>query len=62
MRILHVLSQVEITGAEAYAITLADEQIRQGHQVWIVSDTITLPHQATYISMPIANRKYLNRV
>ncbi|MDF2939964.1 MAG: hypothetical protein K0R66_606 [Gammaproteobacteria bacterium] len=62
MRILHILSQHQVTGAETYAITLADQHIAMGHKVWIVSDTLNTPTQATYIQQPIGNRSWLQRM
>jgi peptidoglycan/xylan/chitin deacetylase (PgdA/CDA1 family)/glycosyltransferase involved in cell wall biosynthesis len=61
MRILHVLSQFEVTGAEAYAASLIEAQIADGHDALIVSDTFTLPTQATYIPLPIGIRSYTRR-
>ena len=61
MNILHVLSQFEVTGAEAYAVTLANLQVKAGDKVWMVSDTLTLPHSAHYISYPIGNRRLIQR-
>jgi len=40
VRILHVLSQVEVTGAETYVATLVAEQAKAGHEVIAVSDTL----------------------
>jgi peptidoglycan/xylan/chitin deacetylase (PgdA/CDA1 family)/glycosyltransferase involved in cell wall biosynthesis len=62
MRILHVLSQFEVTGAEAYAASLIEAQIADGHGVIVVSDTFTLPTQATYIPLPVGIRSYPHRV
>lgn len=56
MRILHLLSQFEVTGAEVYAAQLAEWQLAKGHSVWIVSDTFSTPTQATYISRPIGQK------
>ena len=61
MHFLHVLSQVEVTGAETYAVSLANHQIGQGDQVWIVSDTLRTPALATYLPQPIDNRRYGQR-
>lgn len=61
MKILHILSQVVVTGAEVYAAALADEQLRHGHQAWILSDTFRTPTQAPHITAPIADRSYLQR-
>jgi peptidoglycan/xylan/chitin deacetylase (PgdA/CDA1 family)/glycosyltransferase involved in cell wall biosynthesis len=62
MKILHVLSQFEVTGAEAYAAALIDEQVRSGHSVIVLSDTFTLPVNARYIPMSIGNRSYAQRL
>jgi peptidoglycan/xylan/chitin deacetylase (PgdA/CDA1 family)/glycosyltransferase involved in cell wall biosynthesis len=62
MNILHVLSQFEVTGAESYAVTLMDEQVRSGHSATVVSDTLTLPTSAAYIPVPIGRRSYKQRL
>ncbi len=61
MNILHVLSQTEVTGAEVYAATLADRQVALGDNVFLVSDTLTIPVAASYTSLPIDKRSYPNR-
>lgn len=43
MRIIHILSQKELTGAEVYALHLAKEQQIQGHEVQIISDQLHMP-------------------
>ncbi len=62
MNILHVLSQFEVTGAEVYAATLINEQIRHHHTVLVVSDTFSTPIQAPYMAMPIGKRSYAQRI
>jgi peptidoglycan/xylan/chitin deacetylase (PgdA/CDA1 family)/glycosyltransferase involved in cell wall biosynthesis len=62
VRILHVLSQVEVTGAETYAATLIAEQVRAGHEVVVVSDTLATPVPAAYLPLPIARRDYPHRI
>ena len=62
MRILHVLSQVEVTGAETYAVTLIAEQLRRGDEVIVVSDTLATPTQAEYVPMRIARRDFPQRI
>ncbi|MGB2866875.1 MAG: polysaccharide deacetylase family protein [Bacteroidota bacterium] len=61
MKILHVLSQFEVTGAEVYAVTLAAAQQRRGDTVTIVSDTLTTPFAGEYIQHPIGRRSYPQR-
>ena len=62
MRILHVLSQVEVTGAETYAVTLIAEQLRRGDEVIVVSDTLATPTAAVYVPMRIARRDFPQRI
>ena len=62
MNILHVLSQFEVTGAEAYATSLIEEQVNLGHTVFVASDTLTLPAKATYLPTPIGRRSYRQRI
>ena len=62
MNILHVLSQFEVTGAETYAASLIDEQVTWRHNVFIASDTLTLPVQATVVRLPIGERSYPQRL
>ena len=63
MRILHLLSQTHLTGAEVYAAELCRQQLAEGDNCWVVSDTLSvdLPG-ASYIPMSIDNRRYLNRL
>lgn len=57
MNILMVLSQVEVTGAEVYAASISDKLIDKGHNVFIVSDTLTVPTRAKYIPVPLNKRR-----
>ncbi|MDB5033639.1 MAG: polysaccharide deacetylase [Chlorobi bacterium] len=62
MNVLLALSQVEVTGAETYAVLLADALIRRGHTVLIVSDTLTRKTLATHIPLDLNNRTVPNRI
>jgi peptidoglycan/xylan/chitin deacetylase (PgdA/CDA1 family)/glycosyltransferase involved in cell wall biosynthesis len=62
MNILHVLSQFEVTGAEVYAVTLASAQRRLGHSVTLVSDTLHITFEGSFISQAIGKRSYLQRL
>lgn len=62
MNIALILSQLEVTGAEAYAVSLADYLIRRGHKVTIVSDTLTLQTSASYMKMDLNRRSFPNRL
>ncbi len=61
MKILHVLSQFEVTGAEVYAAELAHRQTEKGHDIVIVSDTLTLKVPGKYLPFPIGKRSYPQR-
>jgi len=62
VRILHLLSQTHLTGAEVYAADLCKYQTQQGHECFIISDTLSVESVARYFPMEIHNRKYVNRI
>jgi len=62
MKILHVLSQTELTGAETYTRVLSSQQILNGHQVFVVSDRLHIPFMAHTYFQPISKRSYLQRL
>jgi peptidoglycan/xylan/chitin deacetylase (PgdA/CDA1 family)/glycosyltransferase involved in cell wall biosynthesis len=62
VRLLHVLSQTEVTGAETYAATLIAEQVKRGDEVTVVSDTLATPTAAAYVPMRIARRDFPQRI
>ena len=62
MNILMALSQLEVTGAEVYAVNLSDELIRRGNNVYIVSDTLTKPTKAEYSKIEFNKRKLFQRI
>lgn len=62
MRILHVLSAEFFAGSVAYAVQLAEAHRAQGHAVWLLSDSDQLPTGATQLKVPIANRRYGQRL
>ena len=62
MNILMALSQLEVTGAEVYAVTLSNELIKRGHNVSIVSDTLTKATEADYIKIEFNKRGLGQRV
>jgi peptidoglycan/xylan/chitin deacetylase (PgdA/CDA1 family) len=57
MNVLMMLSQVEVTGAEVYAATISDKLIAKGHNVFIVSDTLTVSTRAKFFPMPLNRSK-----
>jgi hypothetical protein len=62
MRILHLLSQRELTGAEVYALALARHQTRNGHECLIASDRLNVPCEFPFYAITLDNRRYLNRL
>lgn len=62
MRILMTLSQTEVTGAEVYAVTIADDLIARGHEVFILSDTLHTPTRATYVPLQLDKRSFWRRL
>ena len=62
MNILMALSQLEVTGAEVYAVNLANELIKRGNNVYIVSDTLTKETEAEYFKIEFNKRKLSQRI
>ena len=62
MNILMALSQRELTGAEVFAVTIANELIARGHKVIIVSDTLTAPTKAEFIPLAFNDRFFPKRI
>jgi len=62
MNILMTLSQLEVTGAEVYAVTLGNRLIRRGHRVIFISDTLTHPVEGRYIPLAFNRRSIPRRV
>lgn len=61
LRILHILSQTHLTGAEVYSREITDWLVDNGHEVRVISDKIHLPLKATYTAMPIDKARGLSR-
>lgn len=62
MRILMALSQMEVTGAEVYAVNVGEELTDRGHEVYYVSDTLTKTHRGKYFKLRFNKRKPWDRV
>ena len=62
MRILHLLSQMQPTGAEAYAITLANWLTDHGHDVYIASDRIHVKTRQPYIPLAVHKKGTVTRI
>lgn len=61
MNILMLLSQHALTGAEVYAATVTEELLKRGHQVWIISDTLSTVTQAPVVLAPVRRKNLLSR-
>ena len=61
MKIVHLLSQTHLTGAESHALTLAAMQIADGHDVTVISDKIHLETKAKVILRPIHSARSFGR-
>lgn len=62
MRILHLLSQTAMTGAEAYAKELVDHQFLDGNLVFVISDKIHVPLATNWISKPLSTSSFFIRL
>lgn len=62
MRILHALSQTELTGSEVYAYELVEAQAKAGHQIFVVSDRLHRPFNAKILHLPLATRSFWRRL
>lgn len=62
LKVLHVLSQHEFTGAETYALVLGEYQKSQGFEVEFVSDDLTNTVGIVLHRRPISQRGFLTRI
>ncbi len=62
MRILHLLSQTELTGSEVYAQTLAHAQAEAGHHIFVISDHLHRPFPGTTLEMSISTGSFWRRM
>ena len=53
MRILHLLSQNHLTGAEVYAVNLIQNQVKKGHLVWQISNEFFSKSLGVQVKLPI---------
>ena len=61
MNILMALSQLEVTGAEVYAVEIGEKLIERGHNLYFVSDTLTKENRGTYIPLAFNKRNVIQR-
>jgi Predicted xylanase/chitin deacetylase len=61
MNILHILSQIQPTGAEAYALTLSDWLSAQGHSITIISNQLHMLNKHKFISREIHTNSSFKR-
>ena len=62
MRILHLLSQTELTGSEAYAATLAQDQSQKGHSLFAISDGFHLDFPGILFTLSISTGSFWQRI
>ena len=62
MNILLCLSQLEVTGAETYAATIASELIKKGNKVFIASDTFSTKTEAKIFCIKFNKRSLFSRI
>lgn len=56
MRILHLLSQNHLTGAEVYAVNLIQNQVQNSHLVWQISNDFFSKSLGVQIRWPVETR------
>jgi peptidoglycan/xylan/chitin deacetylase (PgdA/CDA1 family) len=61
MRILQLLSQIQPTGAETYALTLADWLSDQGHEVFVCSDRLHSQIRQPYFPLAVHDNNLRTR-
>ncbi len=61
-RILHILSQTGLTGAEVHAITLCEQQQKIGNEIFVISENLTVPWKGDFTRRPIHSAKGLLRI
>lgn len=61
MTVLHILSQLEVTGTETYVESLVGELTKRGHRFLVASDTLTRPIQADYHPVRLHRRGWIDR-
>lgn len=62
MNILMALSQLEVTGAEVYAVEIGEKLIDRGHNLYFVSDTLTKKNRGKYIPLSFNKRNLFQRL
>lgn len=62
MRILHLLSQTQLTGAEVYAAELVQFQMAAGHSVFLISDKIHIAFAVENKSLPISKNSFRHKL
>jgi len=56
------LSQLEVTGAEVYAVEIGEKLIDRGHNLYFVSDTLTKKNRGEYIPLAFNKRNIFQRL
>jgi peptidoglycan/xylan/chitin deacetylase (PgdA/CDA1 family) len=58
MRIVHFLSQTQLTGAETHVQALVQNQTQRGHQVWVFSEKVHVAFACPVILVPVAEPSF----
>jgi peptidoglycan/xylan/chitin deacetylase (PgdA/CDA1 family) len=60
VRILHLLSQNHLTGAEVYAVNLIQNQVKQNHLVWQASNAFFIKSLAVQVKLRVESKTTLD--
>ena len=62
MRILMIRALPELTAVAVHAMTIANELMARGHEVFIVSGSSAIPTRATHVSLQLDQRSFWRRL
>src|SRR4051812_31663943 len=61
MRIAHIFSSDFLAGSVMYALQIAEKQIEEGHEVFLITDREDISSTINSYTLPIADRSYKSR-
>lgn len=62
MKVVQLLSQIELTGAEAHAVSLAEALEKKGHQIFIISDQLHSKTSIPFFPLAIHRTTFIKRL
>ena len=62
MKIIQLLSQIELTGAEVHSVRLAESLKDKGHQCFIFSDELHISTNIPFFPLRVHRTKFLSRI